>query len=216
MAFVFSVSVPLLLTASPFAGRTAGAYRSLRGGPLPVVLVGFIAVPNADKTVTVNWSTQQEINSSLFTIERSADANNWDAIGTVTAKGFSTQVSNYSFTDVSSLNGITYYRLRITNKDGDFGYTQIEIARISLPTQYLLFPTPAKDYINISVREAAPVSLNVRLISLSGRLLQQNKIEAGKGMTVSMSVASYPNGMYILQITGSNGTFQTSKFLIAR
>ena len=138
---------------------SAGAYRSLRGGPLPVVLVGFIAVPNADKTVTVNWSTQQEINSSLFTIERSADANNWDAIGTVSAKGFSTQVSNYSFTDVSSLNGITYYRLRITNKDGNFGYTQIEIARVSLPTQYLLFPNPAKDYVNISVREAAPVSL---------------------------------------------------------
>ena len=96
-----------LIFISPFFGKASPKQYDYRftmvphvlalRGPLPVVLVDFVVAPNADKTVNIKWSTQQETNSSQFVIERSTDGVSWLSIGTVAAKGYSTQASNYSF-----------------------------------------------------------------------------------------------------------------------
>ena len=62
--------------------------------PLPVILVDFNAVLNNSKTVDISWSTQQEINSSHFDVQRSNDGVNWNVIGTVKAKGNASYTSH--------------------------------------------------------------------------------------------------------------------------
>src|SRR5580704_8531103 len=93
-AMVFGSSCFLNASANQYACRlTLADKQFVLRGPLPVVLVGFTVTPNADKTVTVSWTTQQETNSSRFVVERSVDAFTWLPIGTVAAKGSSSQAS---------------------------------------------------------------------------------------------------------------------------
>lgn len=184
--------------------------------PLPVVLVTFTATANPDNTITVRWSTQQEINSNNFTVERSADGSTWSDVGVVQAKGFSNQVSDYSFTDLSALDGITYYRLRIMNLDGDTGYTETRIVRLSFARNFIVFPNPAKDNLNIYLREASSVQMTLRLITVTGQIVLERKIEGGKGTAISVSLQKYLQGIYFVQLSGSDGTKQTSEIFITK
>jgi type IX secretion system substrate protein len=183
--------------------------------PLPVVLVGFDAVLNNNKTVDVSWTTEQEVNSSHFEIERSADGTHWQTIGTVQAKGNSSLPSNYGYTDESPLDGINYYRLKMVNIAGDYGYTITRIIRTMQVKGINIFPNPARNFVNVSVSQAA-TDLNIRLINQSGQVLQVAKINAGGSSTISLQVQNYPQGTYLLQITGADGTQQTSKVIIMR
>ncbi|MEI9945338.1 MAG: hypothetical protein WDN26_14120 [Chitinophagaceae bacterium] len=85
---------------------------------LPVSMVDFSAIPFADNTVKLGWTTLSEDNNDYFTIERSGDANNWMAIGTVKGAGNSSGRIDYSYTDKRPLEGTSYYRIRQTDIDG--------------------------------------------------------------------------------------------------
>ena len=94
---------------------------------LPVILDGFVAVLNNDHTITLNWNTQMEMNFSHFTIERSADGANWEAIGTDQAKGNSAVQTDYDFTDEQPLAGTNFYRLTLVNMDDRYLYSSVVV-----------------------------------------------------------------------------------------
>lgn len=65
------------------------------------------------------------MNSNYFTIERSSNGTDYNAIETVSASGFSTTVVNYNFTDNNPLAGVNYYRLIIVDKDNSMEYSNV-------------------------------------------------------------------------------------------
>ncbi len=101
-------------------------------GPLPVTLAYFTATANNKNGVTINWQTEQEINSSHFDVETSNDAINWKKISSVSAKGNSVGQSNYSYADnhPSVFNSNIYYRLKTVDIDGTFRYSDIKSVNI--------------------------------------------------------------------------------------
>ncbi|MGZ4033386.1 MAG: hypothetical protein ACXVP4_00870, partial [Bacteroidia bacterium] len=82
--------------------------------PLPIELINFSATLNENNTVDLQWTTATEINNDYFTIERSADANNFTELSKTNGAGNSTHVLNYSSVDDTPLKGTSYYRLRQT------------------------------------------------------------------------------------------------------
>ncbi|MEP6724501.1 MAG: metallophosphoesterase family protein, partial [Bacteroidota bacterium] len=72
-----------------------------------------------NKKVSVNWTTTQEINSDYFSIERSANGADYEILMVIQGKGESSTATNYEFVDNHPLEGISYYRLTATDKDGD-------------------------------------------------------------------------------------------------
>jgi len=85
--------------------------------PLPVELLSFSA--GCDQNIVkLNWTTATETNNDYFTIERSADAQNWSFAGKVAGAGNSNSRINYSYDDNNTLNGNSYYRLKQTDFDG--------------------------------------------------------------------------------------------------
>ncbi len=93
--------------------KGSGGYIS----PLPIVLSKFSAVNNPN-SVTICWTTESEINNNYFTIYRSEDGKNYEAIGTISGAGNSERTINYTFTDYYPSNGIEYYKLKQTDFDG--------------------------------------------------------------------------------------------------
>lgn len=202
---------------SMYGPSTLSAAGPVSSHPLPVVLGAFTATLNSDKTVDMEWNTQQEVNAGHFLIERSADGTDWSTIGTVAAKGNSNTVSVYSFTDRAPMAGINCYRLRMVDLDGKYAYTEVKVIRTSVINSISFFPNPARDFVNVSVGQNSRTALTIRLTSLSGQVLQEKNVSAGNaGTTVSFPVQQVPAGMYILSVAGTDGTMESSKVMISR
>ncbi len=183
---------------------------------LPLVLVTFTAETANNNTVDLAWSTQMESNTSHFTIERSADGIIWNEIGEVEAKGISSTVSNYTYTDASPLKGINYYRMEMVNLDGSFGYTDVRVIRTTVINNISFFPNPARDFVNVSLGQSEENEFTLRLYNQSGQLLQEKKVSGSNGTIVTFAIQQYTPGIYVLNVTAADGTRENSKILIGR
>jgi hypothetical protein len=90
--------------------------------PLPVELLSFTG-EKSGKEVALNWETASELNNDYFIIERATDETGFTEIGRVDGNGTSTQLHAYAFTDQDPVEGNNYYRLRQTDFNGMFEYS---------------------------------------------------------------------------------------------
>jgi hypothetical protein len=187
-------------------------------GILPIILSQFDVELN-NKEVDLSWTTDQESNSDHFAIERSTDGGaHWDVLGTIAAKGNSSVAVHYSYTDAGPASGINEYRLQSVDRDGKSTYSEVKTVRNGLVGNVSIFPNPAKDYVNVTLggSNEAKGNLSIRLISQSGQLLVEKKVNNTGGTTVTFPVSSYPQGNYLIQVIGQDGTQQISKVFISR
>lgn len=91
---------------------------------LPIELLYF----NGVRFETVNklsWSTASEKNNDYFNIEKTKDGNDWIEIVNLPGAGSSTTQIDYSFIDNNTESIINYYRLKQTDYDGKFKYSDM-------------------------------------------------------------------------------------------
>ena len=199
---------------APALGQTLTGPGTLNSaGTLPVVLVDFNATLS-DGAVDVSWTTEAEINSDHFNVQRSNDGTNWQTIGTVSAQGNSETAVNYSFTDKSPAASVNYYRLQSVDKDAKYSYSEIKAVRGSLIKGYSIFPNPARDNVYVTLSDAATSEITIRLINQRGQVLQEKILSNAAGTTVSLPVRNYAAGAYLLQVKTADGTQQTKKLII--
>lgn len=95
--------------------------------PLPIKLVHFEAKAIKGETqVLLYWQTAAEINNDYFTIEHSMNGLDWENVIAVEGQGNSTALTNYSAIHSNVNRGLSYYRLKQTDFDGSFSYSNVE------------------------------------------------------------------------------------------
>jgi hypothetical protein len=185
-------------------------------GTLPIVLSAFAAVPDGSQ-VDLTWTTDLEVNSDYFAIQRSTDAGaTWTTLGTVAAHGNSSLPTNYSYGDTKPAQGTDEYRLQLVDKDGTYKYSTVQSVRLGLVTSVSVYPNPAHDYVNVTLGGNSSESLTVRLFNQSGQVLQEKNLSNAGGTTVPLAVSGYPEGSYIIVVTGADGSRQVTKLLITK
>ncbi|HTE09483.1 MAG TPA: T9SS type A sorting domain-containing protein [Chitinophagaceae bacterium] len=182
----------IALAANMFAQTPAGS--------LPVVLVGFSADLTTSKAVAISWTTQQEVNTDCFNVEKSNDGSSWLCISTIKANGNSARPLTYHFLDAFPLKGSNFYRIQIKDLNGNYGYTIIKNARMNLLGRTAIYPNPSSKLINISLGEIAHADWNLLLINSFGQVVVQRKYNRNTTL-VSLAVGNYPNGNYTMEIT---------------
>lgn len=85
---------------------------------LPIELVQFDVFQTKTRAVQIEWATASEKNNDYFSIERSKDGITWEEVKRVTGAGNSAQLLNYSTLDLAPLDGVSYYRLKQYDFDG--------------------------------------------------------------------------------------------------
>ena len=102
--------------------------------PMPVELLYFNAKYNG-ATVDASWKTASEINNDYFTVERSIDGVNFMTVGVVVPSkargGNSTSILSYSLNDPNVAPGVYYYRLKQTDFNGEYKYSNIDVVEIN-------------------------------------------------------------------------------------
>ncbi|MCF8331580.1 MAG: T9SS type A sorting domain-containing protein [Bacteroidales bacterium] len=161
--------------------------------PLPIELTSFDARVNAQKNVDLNWTTATEINNDYFTIERTADGENWTTIATEPGAGNSNSSIDYAITDTDPLQGVSYYRLKQTDFDGAFSYSDIRQVEIKPWNDLSIYPNPTTA--NFSV-EGLEHKARANLYSSMGQKVRTLWIRPNEKIDVSALDA----GVYFLKV----------------
>ncbi|MBL7701095.1 MAG: T9SS type A sorting domain-containing protein [Ferruginibacter sp.] len=178
-------------------------------GALPITFSSFTA-QRQDKIVKLTWTTEQEINSSHFIIERSADGRNWQSIGTIAAAGNSSQHLEYTAYDNLPLNGINYYRIKEVDKDGRLQVSVVRPVSFDKGYSIMVAPNPAKDFITITLDKFSNSTSTVQLFNASGNLVYTEKTNLSK---LSINTSSFTRGLYFIKISNA-GEVATQKVLL--
>lgn len=170
------------------------------GSVLPIIVSSF---NNACKENGANliWTTATETNSDKFIIEKSIDGAAWKPIGTINANGIA---SNYTFTDAEA--GLAYYRLKQTDKSGNFTYSKILKSECVVKSfTLMLYPNPATDYTNLTFTSEKNYTTNIQLFSANGQLVKTVKTAIQKGANnIKINLLGLASGNYILKINDEN------------
>ncbi len=178
--------------------NTYGAWTlSALVSPLPIKLLSFSAKPN-DEEVDLNWTTATETNNDFFTIERSANGKDFSLIGIKKGAGNSTTVLGYSAIDKEPLPGISYYRLKQTDFDGKFSYSNTIAVKFSGDQRLIIQagPIPATDKIILTCFGADHFS--PELYQIDGRLVKIYPT-VSSGMN-ELDISDLSKGSYILRV----------------
>ena len=169
--------------------------------PLPLTLVDFTAQWQTSGTVGLSWEVEEGVNTNHFDIQRSADGVNWQTIGTLDASGSSAMATDYSYTDAAPLPTLDYYRLQLVDDAGNDTYSIVKVVSQSSGNSIVIFPNPASDHINVSFGAGGvqgPVS--IRLMNVTGQVLLQESVTNPAGQMITLPVAGYPSGSYLVQV----------------
>ncbi len=180
-------------------------------GSLPVTLLNFNAEQRGNQ-VRLSWATANEFNNKEFIVERSGDNRNFLEIVRKAGFGNSSIISQYESIDASPLKGINYYRLKQTDIDGHFTYSNIVALDFSknVPEKFSVYPNPVTDIINIkslsaSGRFTAKVSgMNGRLVALAFGTIQ----EISRELTGKLDKMT--PGVYTMEISNTTSKSITS------
>lgn len=175
----------------------------LNGAVLPVEWVSFESVLNG-RTVNLNWTTATEENNNFFTIERSTDGINFTEIATVQGSGTSETMHNYSFTDESPMSGNNYYRLRQTDFNGQFSFSQIVQAYISSSSFSLenMYPNPAINELNFSINNTNNHLITLTIMDMFGNIVSRQKADTGAGFYhINVDISGLSAGVYFVKIS---------------
>lgn len=180
---------------------------------LPVQLISFTAETDA-LDVRLDWSTAVEINTDYFSIERSADGQNWEAIATVQAAGDSNTQQDYSYDDISvweTFQSKLFYRLRIVDRDGSIQTSPIVTASPVLTAinhlnapEVTIMPNPVQDELTITAdHQNTPIEvLRYTIRDMQSRHYVQGDL--GATNTATITVHDLPSGIYIIEIIANN------------
>ncbi|MEQ8325507.1 MAG: DUF2341 domain-containing protein, partial [Vicingaceae bacterium] len=183
---------------SPGTFFTAGVEITNTCIALPIDLLYFHAQLIGD-VVGLSWVTVSEINNDFFSIERSSDLVDWETIDRIHGAGNSRQVLNYDRTDQRPLPGISYYRLKQTDFDGQFSYSNIEAIDNKEAIINEIYPQPANDFLILSLSEKIS---SISIYGAQGKLVYSE--DADFQNIVKINVAEFKQGTYFLIATSKS------------
>jgi hypothetical protein len=146
---------------------------------LPVELVSYTGALNSAGQVVLDWTTSSESNNSHFTIERSTNGLTFTEIGRVAGRGTTSQMSDYTFSDLSPESGTNYYRLKQTDYNGRteyLGIVAIEVLKNSAGCVLSVFPNPCHGICTVNFSDCPNDNngyITLQLIDANGQIVSQ-------------------------------------------
>jgi len=167
----------------------------------PIELTDWNGKRVADQ-ILLNWTSQSEINSAFFSVQRSSDQQLWSEIGDVDAAGFADEPQNYQFWDIQPFDGINYYRLKMVDADGRFEFSSSIAINFQSDHTTLLqaFPDPVTSQ-HLHIRfghNGKQTKLSLR--NLWGQTIFESVYtDVDAVLERDISLPDLPAGVYLLQ-----------------
>jgi hypothetical protein len=194
---------------------------------LPVELVSFSG-SYANNSVSLKWQTATESNNFGFCLERSSDKISWAEIGFINGSGNSNSTKYYTYADKNvSGSGTYYYRLKQTDKDGQFKYLNtINIDIKNIPTSYALaqnFPNPFNPSTRIRYALPAESNVTITIYNVIGEKVKElsQGVQPGGNYELNFNASGLSSGVYFytlhgISIDGKQNFLNTKKMIVMK
>ncbi|WBA43575.1 T9SS type A sorting domain-containing protein [Hymenobacter canadensis] len=164
--------------------------------PLPVELKSFTAQLRNGQ-VNLNWVTASEKNNKGFEVQRSQDAREFSTILFKQGNGTTSARSNYDAVDARPLAGLSYYRLKQIDTDGQFSYSPVVTVKSAGLTEASFYPNPTSGKLTVALPQATTAEgLRVRISDLTGRVLREQTLP----VTGELDLTTLPAGTYVVTV----------------
>jgi hypothetical protein len=174
--------------------------------PLPVRLVDFTS--QCDQGVArLHWSTASEENNEKFIIERSVDGLKFESAGEIAGNGNSKELINYTYEDLSSYDGTSYYRLKQVDYDGQYEYSKIIVNKCRGEAEIKIYPNPTEGEVRVTGLASGD---RIKILTQMGHLVYS---EVVKESSSNFSLGHLANGIYKITIENENLNY-TSQLVI--
>jgi hypothetical protein len=190
---LFAGSIPTAAVQTEFSPWTLASINSQN--PLPITLLSFTARP-AGPEVLLNWSTASERDNAYFTVERSRDGERFEDILTVPGAGNSLVVRHYADTDPMPHPGLSFYRLRQTDFDGQNTVSDVVSVWMGAHDRPPLAVHAASDL--LTAYHSFEPGARYTLIDMTGRLLSTGTTT--QEGSLHLPLGGLPGGVYMLRM----------------
>ena len=145
----------------------------------------------------MHWTTLSEFDNDYFTIERSGDAYHFETMDSIFSAGNSQTPMHYSALDQSPFYGLSYYRLKQTDLDGQYTYSAIRPISIVLKPEVQIYPNPMSDFVTVSVNGSSLHDATIQIFDIQGKLHYHNTIETDQKEISIKEISSLDDGTYL-------------------
>lgn len=175
--------------------------------PLPVELISFTANAVNNKMIACNWATASEENNDYFTVMRSKDGIHFEEIGTIDGGGNTNRMINYEHTDINPYKGISYYRIKQTDFNGNYSYSKIEKVLITTEEiHYAVYPNPSEGKIFIKYTTEENINSSYIITDATGRSISNGTLNEASGLQ-QITLPNVSKGIYFLRVTHGDHLF---------
>lgn len=184
---------------SSFSPFTLGSITT--ENPLPIELISFSATPSNDH-VNISWTTASEINNDYFTVESSNDAVNFKEVSRISGAGNSNSMLTYNTVDTNPYSGVSYYRLKQVDYDGNFVYSDMEVVNMNVLSEadMVVSPNPVIGLADIRLDSDYFSNPIIEVRDVQGRiLLVKNNLSVINGKPLNIDLSELPQGLYFIQ-----------------
>jgi hypothetical protein len=170
-------------------------------------MLDFTVVREGEVTL-IKWKTATEINNDYFTLERSKDGVAYEVIAVIQGAGNSTTEIEYRFIDEFPLSGISYYRLKQTDYDGEYTYSVKKSIYLESETEMLVYPNPSNgNVVHIELNGGAEKDLNYQILNMNAQLVNAGNLKAelnNEGLFQINFEEKLQSGIYLLKVNLGN------------
>ncbi len=183
--------------------------------PLPLEITYFTAEKTAAAEVLLRWASATENNMDYYIPERSSDGIHFEPVGRVKANGDSHYPTYYSFTDAKIIKEkIRYYRLRETDINGGYAYSEIITVKGISENSFLnVYPNPAQKELICELKSERESAISISVTDVLGNVIYREQKQGKRGISkMEIPVYNLPRGVYFLSINNDAQQFQ-AKFI---
>lgn len=179
---------------------------------LPVTLVKF-GLENKIDEVSLYWETKSESNNDYFLILRSRNGVDFKEVGTVQGMGNTTNSVNYEFIDKKPVMGISYYKLRQVDFDGEYVDSEIIRTDFISGSEFSMYPNPANSSINLLIVQENENDVLIECIDIFGKVVFRSNHNLFGGINlIPLDIENLANGMYLCRVTFAQGKVMKNTF----
>ena len=153
--------------------------------------------------VHLQWNTLTETNLAGFDVEKSVDARNWQNVGYVAAENKNNGAS-YSFQMLKTGPAVSYYRLKVSDKDGSFVHSKLVVLKSQPKNNAELIGNPVTNTINVAIHTPQAEMIHAELVDMNGRRLSNTIYNHPGGSSIlQVNTSKTQSGFYLLRLQGS-------------
>lgn len=166
-------------------------------------------------SVKLDWTASSDNPNDRFYVQRSNDGLHWDDIHVISVMSNMNEVASYQYTDHLALKGTSFYRILLSNADGNLSYSRT-IPIVTDIQHIKLFPNPANSEARITWKQrSASQPVFVRVSDITNTTILMQMVKPGDQF-FSFDTRTLPAGIYRIQVTDKISFSESSSLVVSR